>query len=165
MVWKVVTDSTLFTSINEDKQPMNMIKFRATYRNDEEEMEEYASLHSSEAIKEAEENGGEVLFPSPNQLYLDLDSEESVNLFLNNLNMLDRHISINQCGYQESRTPGKYHGIVELNAPVMSDMERVLLQAILGSDPKREFLSYMRILKRDPHPTLFIEGGRKPVKE
>jgi hypothetical protein len=130
----------------------------------EDEMAEYTSLHSSEAIKEAEENGGEVIFPSSTELYLDLDSEESVNLFLENLNMLDRHISISKYGYQESRTPGKYHGIVELSQPLMSDMERILLQTILGSDPKREFLSYMRILKRDPHPTLFIEGGRKPKR-
>jgi hypothetical protein len=144
---------------------MNMIKFKRPYISDEEEMEEYGSLSSSEAIKEAEENGGEVIFPTPTQLYLDLDSEESVNLFLKNLPMLDRHVTIDQYGYQESRTPGRYHGIVELHHPVMSDMERVLFQTILGSDPKREFLSYMRILKRDLHPTLFIEGGKKPVKE
>jgi hypothetical protein len=141
---------------------MNMIPFRRKHM--EDEMAEYTSLHSSEAIKEAEENGGEVIFPSSTELYLDLDSEESVNLFLENLNMLDRHISISKYGYQESRTPGKYHGIVELSQPLMSDMERILLQTILGSDPKREFLSYMRILKRDPHPTLFIEGGRKPKR-
>ena len=143
---------------------MNMIRFKRQHRNEEEEMEEYTSLHSSEAIKEAEENGGEVTFPTTHQLYLDLDSEESVNLFLQNLNMLDRHVTVERYGYQESRTPGKYHGIVELTHPVMSDMERILFQAILGSDPKREFLSYMRILKRDPHPTLFIEGGRKPER-
>lgn len=145
---------------------MNMIKFKRPYnhKREEEDAEEYANLHSSEAIKEAEESGGEVIFPGPNQLLLDLDSEESLNLFLTNLPILDRHITVNSYGYQESRTPGKYHGIVELHYPVMSDMERILLQAILGSDPKREFLSYMRILKRDPHPTLFIEGGRKPKK-
>jgi hypothetical protein len=39
----------------------------------------------------------------------------------------------------------------------LTPIERVTLQTILGSDPKREFLSFNRIENGDEHPTLFFE--------
>jgi len=41
-------------------------------------------------------------------------------------------------------------------------MERILIQAFLGSDLKREALSWVRIVNNDPNPTLFFE--KKPLQ-
>ena len=130
-----------------------------------QEQEEYESLSSDAAVKEAQDNGGEVIFPSEFELQLDLDSEEAVQVFKNQLPVLEQFIKTKHWGISPSRSPGKYHVTLELQVPVQSNMERILLQACLGSDPKRELLSYQRVLKRDQHPTLFIEGGTKPKKE
>ena len=127
--------------------------------------EEYESLSSEAAIKEAQENGGEVVFPTEYELQLDIDSEESLKVFEDNFKTLQQHLSVKHWKQRSSRSPGKRHITVEMSQPLQSNMERILLQACLGSDLKRELLSYARVLKRDPHPTLFIEGGKKPVKE
>ena len=48
-----------------------------------------------------------------------------------------------------------------LTEPV-SNEKRILLQALLGSDPVREMLSLIRVLNDDEHPTLFME---KPAQK
>lgn len=127
------------------------------------ESENYASLKSVVAIAEANKNGGQVVFPGPYQLQVDLDTQDAINTFRENLTILEWLIGVKDSDVTPSRTVGKFHGWVTLFKPVQSNMERVLLQACLGSDPKRELLSYARILQRDEHPTLFIEGGTKAV--
>ncbi len=127
--------------------------------------EEYDALDSSVAVKQAAESGGTVVFPNQKELQLDLDSDEAVQTFKTNLPTLEQFLKVKHYGIKGSRNPGKYHATVEMILPLQSDMERILLQTCLGSDPKRELLSYWRLLKRDPHPTLFIEGGTKPVKK
>jgi hypothetical protein len=124
----------------------------------------YESLDSQEAIKEAEANGGLVIYPSDMELFCDLDSEESVKIFDAGVERLKWMIGVSSKTIGPSRSPGKFHGTVRLSQPVKSNTERILLQACLGSDPLRELLSYARVMKRDPHPTLFIEGGTKPDK-
>ncbi len=125
----------------------------------------YYGLESKYAELEAEKYGGQVVYPTQYELQLDLDSEEAVEGFRSRLRWLEKIIPVKQFGIGPSRSPGKFHAVVELEKPVSSDMERILLQACLGSDPIRELLSYRRVLERDPHPTLFIEGGTKPKKE
>jgi hypothetical protein len=125
----------------------------------------YGPFSSDVAYREAERYGGRIVLPSPCELQLDLDSEESVNVFKSNLAILETMIPVKQYGIGPSRTEGKFHVTVELTQPINGHMERILLQACLGSDPRREPLSYKLVLKRDKHPTLFIEGGTKPPKE
>lgn len=55
-----------------------------------------------------------------------------------------------------SGAPGKRHITLALNRKLTS-VERILFQALLGSDRKRELLSYIRVLNSDPEPTLFFE--------
>lgn len=127
--------------------------------------QEYETLSSEAAVKEAQENGGEVVFPTEFELQLDLDSDQAVDVFKANLPVLEQHLKVKHWGIAPSRSPGKYHVTLEMIQPLQSNMERILLQACLGSDPKRELLSYARVMKRDQHPTLFIEGGTKPEEK
>ena len=55
-----------------------------------------------------------------------------------------------------SGRPGRHHVVVTMPRPV-SPMERIALQAILGSDPIREMLSWFRIERGIEEPTIFFE--------
>ena len=125
----------------------------------------YGPFSSEVAYREAAKHGGQIVLPSSCELQLDLDSDAAVEVFKANLLILETMIPVKQYGISPSRTKGKFHAVVELMQPVNGHMERILLQACLGSDPRRELLSYKLVLKRDKHPTLFIEGGTKPSKE
>jgi len=58
-------------------------------------------------------------------------------------------------GYSRSGAP-KRHVTVTLDQPI-DNYQRVALQAIMGSDRVREFLSYVQHRNGDQHPILFIE--------
>lgn len=53
------------------------------------------------------------------------------------------------------------HVIVRLRREV-TPMERILIQAFLGSDLKREALSWVRLVNDDPNPTIFYT--KKPLQ-
>jgi len=55
-----------------------------------------------------------------------------------------------------SRNGGE-HVYFEVEGEDLTPIERVLLQACLGSDPVREVLSFLRIKRNHPTPTTFFE--------
>ena len=115
------------------------------------------SIDSECAIREAKDNNLDVVFPKPNELQIDIDSEEAYARYGGVLERLQRHFRF----ITESITPSrsgypKRHIVLTLREPV-TDVQRIALQAILGSDPVRELLSLKRIENGDPHPTLFLE--------
>jgi|SRR6185369_2135334 len=102
--------------------------------------------------------GQQVVEPAEHELFIDIDTEEDFGVFL-------RHYTVlSQAGYvfgygaipSKSGLPHR-HVIVYLNRPVRSHEERILLQAALGSDRKRELLSWIRIQNGNPTPSVFFE--------
>lgn len=113
---------------------------------------------SERAEQEAAEKGLVVIFPKENELQLDIDSAEAYETFDKNLKVLRQMFPVAEIIETGSRSGGaRKHIIVRLKQVVISNEERILLQACLGSDCTRELLSYFRVLRRDPHPTLFFE--------
>ena len=100
----------------------------------------------------------DIVYPRDNELFVDIDSEEALELFNLHVEVLMEKLpGVVVCiGREPSSTEGHYHVTVKLSYPV-DPQERILLQAILGSDPTRELLSYIFFKNGREKPTLFFE--------
>jgi hypothetical protein len=118
------------------------------------------SLTHEGQLKEAREKGCVVVYPGPNDLFVDIDSEDDLDFFHEAIVRLRRYfpggdILVN---VTPSKSPGRYHATVTIPRPVKDAAERILLQAVLGSDRVRELLSWARLeTGATPHPTVFFE--------
>lgn len=112
--------------------------------------------NSQRALDQAQREGLAVVYPEDNQLQIDLDNEHSYRLFQNQLLIVEKFIG--SCAVKErpskSGKPGKLH-------VTLTFIERLALQAMLGSDRIRELLGYVQFKNNDPHPVLFLE--KKPA--
>ena len=115
---------------------------------------------SEDAIKWAKENDLIVLFPKDNQLFLDIDNNEDRNVFNRNRELVDEVYGIVDVQERSSRSKGHVHLIVNLRVSV-TPLGRIALQAILGSDRRREAHSLRRLEDGEARPTLFFE---KPIE-
>jgi hypothetical protein len=112
---------------------------------------------STQAREYAEKEGLEVKAPLASQLFIDLDSLSDKVIFDTNYDLVNTAVGIR--GFQVTPSRNKSEGrhiIVDLKQDV-TPLERCLLQAILGSDRRREGHSFWRIQEGDPEPTLFFE--------
>ena len=105
--------------------------------------EQVDSLDAAEA--EATGKGLVVRYPEPNELFIDIDSAAQFAEHTKLLAMFQRGEA---CAVlytpSPSGLPGRQHCVVTLQRPVRDAAERVHLQALLGSDLKREMLGWLR---------------------
>lgn len=101
----------------------------------------------------------DALIPDEYTLQLDIDGQSDTNeLFNYCLAVIRRVMTVEIIEEYESRG-GNRHVILRVSEP-LSDLERIALQAILGSDPQREALGWMRIRQGIPYPSsLFKPRG------
>ena len=116
--------------------------------------------NSQRAINQAQIEGLEAIYPQHNELQIDIDNEHSYMLLKNQLHIVNKFIGF--YNYKEtpskSGKPWKKHITLTFGYGVtFTNLERVGLQAMLGSDRVRELLSYVQAQSGDPHPTLFLE--------
>lgn len=119
---------------------------------------------SQHALDRAFQERLRIRVPEGDELLVDIDSEEAFESFQERYQMLSDLGIVNGYSKNPSKSgePGRYHIVVKVNVYKPRDgfvtpLERIALQAILGSDYKREANSYRRILDGDPIPTLFYE--------
>jgi hypothetical protein len=118
--------------------------------------------NSQRAIDEALTFGLSVVFPKDNELQLDIDNDHSFQLYLKQADILKKYIGVEGYKVEPSRSGlPKQHITITLSRTV-STIERLALQAMMGSDRVRELLGFVQYLNNDPHPVLFLEKG--PVK-
>ena len=117
-------------------------------------------IESEMAFEEAKAKGLEVRVADDYTLQLDLDNEVAANQFHAYEGRLRAHFNVVEIHETTSRN-GNRHAYVKMEKP-LSVPERIALQAALGSDPTREFLSLKRWLNNDPNPVLLFE---KPGNE
>lgn len=101
-----------------------------------------------------------VVLPEDNELFLDLDSLESRDVFHAHLNILQGRLPglVQEVVSNVSASGGDHrHVTITLSRPVKGAVERILLQAVLGSDLRRELLSFAFLEKGRECPTLFFE--------
>lgn len=113
---------------------------------------------SRDALEDAKKNGWKVVFPEDNQLQLDIDDDASYQVWSRARNLIEKHLKINKVVETPSKSGqiGKWHITVDLGVSLTPE-ERIMLQALLGSDRMRETLSYIRFRHSDNQPTLFYE--------
>ena len=106
----------------------------------------------------AAENNLDVVFPKPDELFLDIDNYSSSVVYEENKDIVEQSHGILGVVVTESRSGhGKKHYVVKLKRPI-TVVERIALQAILGSDRRREANSLRRhVIDGETSPTLFFE--------
>lgn len=112
-----------------------------------------------DAVAFAAARGLVVVKPGPRDLFIDIDDEASLTTFYANLSAVERGLGAKVEMIQRpspSGKPGRLHLTVRVPRDV-TPLERIALQAILGSDRMREALSWIRLQNQQEHPTLFFE--------
>lgn len=112
-------------------------------------------------VKEvAEALGLTLVLPADNELQLDIDTPAQRQQFTAHLGLVQDFVS---CVVDRETVSkgGNSHIYLKLGRAI-SPTERVALQAMLGSDPKREFLSLMRVwYQPELPPSAMFEGSAK----
>jgi hypothetical protein len=118
---------------------------------------DFDSLRNEHAFAKAAAEDLDIIFPQNDELQIDLDNEHSFILFQNQMHVLQHHEKGISWKVTTSRNgpPGR-HVTVQLEWKV-TPLERIGLQAILGSDRIRELLGYIRLRRGETHTTLFFE--------
>lgn len=118
-----------------------------------------ASMTLDAASAKAASKGLVVKLPAANELFVDIDNDADFAVFTKHLATLGEHVSV--LGFDEtpSNSGGTHrHVVVRLGRDIANDVERIFLQAVLGSDRLRELLSWACIqAKASPHPSVFFE--------
>lgn len=112
----------------------------------------------AECVAAAEGDGCVVVIPKSNELFIDIDSESQFETFKRLIVTFQKleHGARWTMAPSPSGKPGHYHVTVRLGRDI-DNRERILLQAVLGSDPMRELLSLQRCDAGNPNPSLFFE--------
>ena len=119
--------------------------------------------NSQNAINRAAVENLNVVFPTSHELFIDIDNELSYQMFLRQFQVFQKFVD-GDAEFVESPSKSglpKRHVAVWLSRPIKDEVERILFQALLGSDRVREILGYVQAVNGDPHPTLFLEAKPK----
>ena len=100
-------------------------------------------MRSNEAEDYAKSNNLKVRFPKPNELFLDIDSATHLDTFFRNFDLAKAvfGLDITYTTTPSRRKADGSHIVITLPKGV-TNLERLLWQAILGSDLRREAHSY-----------------------
>lgn len=102
----------------------------------------------------------------PRELQLDLDRQSDFDHFWTCLPWFARIAKahgwpVRAVSMTRSRSGKHWHVTIELPRRV-PHIERVMWQAILGSDRAREFCNAARVLRRAPYPIVLFSSGKQP---
>ena len=100
--------------------------------------------------------GMAVVTPKQNELFIDIDSPEALEIFKVRVYKLGQLIGMTRWTMSRSKTEGHFHVTAGLNRDI-NPVERIALQAMLGSDPMHEALSLKAAMSGMIHPTVFFE--------
>lgn len=119
-----------------------------------------------EQAQKAAERGCTVRVPKDNELFIDIDNARDYARFKSVIELFNRVEPIKGWTESPSASGGQHrHIVVTLERSFIDHTDRIMFQAFLGSDLKREILSYERVKGGNPQPTVFFEPitGVKPV--
>jgi hypothetical protein len=103
----------------------------------------------------AREKGLDIVWPGPCELFLDLDDDEAFVLFKKQVEILGQ---FDKGTWTEARSVnGGRHVVVTLDRPLTSETERVMLEAVLGSDRKRSLLGLKQLRRGRERTSCFFK--------
>lgn len=116
--------------------------------------------HTVEEVISNLANGFKVIFPKPDELFLDLDSEEAYDRYRNMhfklSSLLRPHDGLRT--FETVSKSGLPNRHIRITLPGDMTMEqRFIFQLALGSDPARELMNYASYLNGERQPSIFIE--------
>jgi hypothetical protein len=98
-----------------------------------------------------------VVYPGEDEVLIDIDNEHSFQVYLKHKYVIAKHLGVLSENVQPSRNKKEgRHVTLKMKSPV-TELERIAIQACLGSDRMRETLGFIQYKNGDPHPTLFLE--------
>ena len=109
---------------------------------------------SDDAAKHAESCGFEVVRGDEKTLLLDIDSGDDFHKFEVNRDLVDQLVGIEDYTVWNSQS-SKHHVKLKLKKPLSIEL-RLFLQACLGSDIKRELLTYKRVIEGESEPSMLF---------
>lgn len=98
-----------------------------------------------------------IVYPAPDQLFLDIDDKDSWDLFQDRIHILGDLVVLWNDEPSPSGKAWRKHITVNLSRPVKDDFERIALQSLLGSDRYHEILSWKAAMLGIENPTIFFE--------
>jgi hypothetical protein len=111
-----------------------------------------------DAVEVAKAKGCCVIEPGARELFVDIDSDTDLAIFSAHVARLQQQEPLTYIvRTSPSGEAGHYHATVMLGRDITSEEERLLLQAVLGSDRMREMLGWMRFKKTGRAGSLFFE--------
>lgn len=110
------------------------------------------------ALARAEKEGLKVVYPGPHELQIDIDGAENFTIWAQHFTILEKWLKVKNISVipSMSHEVGHYHITIE-SERYFNIFERMLLQAVLGSDLKRELLGFVMAKNGESKPTLFLE--------
>ena len=106
-----------------------------------------------------------IVQPKPNELQLDLDGPEAMRNYAFQFAILSRAGFTSGWKERITKSTRKGHVHATLTLPcAVNDFTRVCLQAILGSDIKREAFNLCRVFRRNRYAIVFFEGRKNGQK-
>lgn len=97
-----------------------------------------------------------VIEPGPRELFVDIDNEEDMERCRQAVIFLGKHVVSKKQSPSSSGRRGRYHVTITLDHD-LGNIERICLQAIVGSDWRRELLSYKAHRRGVATPSVFFE--------
>ncbi len=122
----------------------------------DQDLEQYLTVETDQAIEKAESEGFEVVKGDSTHLLLDLDTVAQKDQYTALFSMFDQKYG-GAC--EEARwlsKSGNLHVVVKTTQE-FEPMARLVLQAVLGSDPKREMLGVRRVQAGIEHFSLLFK--------
>lgn len=120
-------------------------------------LHDYLEHLRADFFEKVELAGGRVVVPAADELQLDIDGPECRARYETAFPMLADKLGAFVVARHASRS-GLPHEHITLRANRdLSELERVALQAIAGSDPRRELFGFLRIAAGVEMPTAFAE--------
>lgn len=124
-------------------------------------MSESIFRDKTDAIRTAEEKGLTCIFPRNNELTLDID--EGMDVRLNIIGVLAQNRILVLADLTTTSAGGNAHVYFRLDRE-FTPLQRIALQACLGSDPTREVLSIIRDDAQSNYPTAMFETTDEAIK-
>ena len=116
---------------------------------------ETEQARADQKIQDREREGFETFKTGPRVLLLDLDDAEALSIYEARREFVKSLFPFAEKARWTSKSGVGTHVVLELQHPGLAPTERLLLQAVLGSDYKRETLG-LRRLQGEIHPFSFL---------
>ena len=121
-----------------------------------------ANKNPNWGLRRARKAGMVIVEPMPNELQIDLDGCAELHIFRQQWAILEKAGITKRWTFKihPSKRPGKFHVLVSMDQDI-GNHYRIMYQAILGSDIRREAFNLCRVLNGNKYPIVFFEKATK----